>query len=93
LIDHHTKIIKKIKKHVKTLPCLRLPILTSCKIIETDVSQLGYGGILKQYTSEPKEQIVRYHSSVWNAAQQNYSTIKKEKRNSINIFMYFEISR
>jgi hypothetical protein len=34
--------------------------------------------ILKQCTPRPKEQIVRYHSGVWNAAQQDYSTIKKE---------------
>jgi hypothetical protein len=35
-------------------------------------------GILKQYTSSPKGQVVRYHPGVWNATQQDYSTIKKE---------------
>jgi len=36
-------------------------------------------GILKQKLShDSKEQIVRYHSGIWHASQQKYSTIKKE---------------
>ena len=77
--DIHTQIVRQIKKHVKTLPCLGLPSPDSFKIVETDASELGYGGILKQKILESsQEQIVRFYSSVWNAAQQNYSTIKKE---------------
>jgi len=42
-------------------------------------SDIGYDGILKQQVhSNQPEQIVRFHSGVWNSAQKNYSTIKKE---------------
>jgi hypothetical protein len=32
---------------------------------------------IKVHSNQP-EQIVRFHSGVWNSAQRNYSTIKKE---------------
>ncbi|KAG7987181.1 hypothetical protein I3843_03G120200 [Carya illinoinensis] len=49
------------------------------KIVKTDTSDAGYGGILKQVVSPgSSEQIVRFHSRTWNHAQHNYSTIKKE---------------
>ncbi|XP_050106092.1 uncharacterized protein LOC126585669 isoform X2 [Malus sylvestris] len=47
----HTSIVKQIKNHVKTLPCLGIPTPNSFKIVETDASDVGYGGILKQQTS------------------------------------------
>jgi hypothetical protein len=75
----HTAIVQLIKSHVKTLPCLGIPSPDSFKIVETDASELGYGGILKQkVTPDSSEQIVRFYSGNWNPAQQNYSTIKKE---------------
>ena len=77
--DTHIQIVRQIKKHVKTLPCLGLPSPGSFKIVETDVSELGYGSILKQKVPESnQEQIVRFHLGVWSVAYQNYSTIKKE---------------
>ena len=77
--DIHTQIVRQIKKHVKTLPCLGLPSLGSFKIVETYAFELGYGGILKQKVLESnQEQIVRFHLGVWSVAYQNYSTIKKE---------------
>jgi hypothetical protein len=72
------KLLNKLKKHVKVLPCLGLPSPNTFKIVETNASEIGYGGILKQRTFNSKEQFVRYHSGIWNTAQQNYSTIKKE---------------
>ena len=61
------------------MPCLGIPTINSLKIIETDTSDIGYGGILKQKTNlDSPEQIVRFHFGVWNKAQNNYSTIKKE---------------
>jgi len=51
--DHHTEIVKKIKKHVKTLLCLGLPSPTSFKIVETDAYELGYGSKYSQ-TMYPK---------------------------------------
>jgi hypothetical protein len=73
----HTSIVKEVKLHVQTLPCLGIPTLESFKIVETDASDIGYGGILKQqiHFNQP-EHIVRFHSGVWNSAQRNYSTIK-----------------
>ena len=77
--DVHTSLVKQIKSHVKTLPCLGIPTVGAFKIVETDVSDVGYGGILKQRVSpESLEQIVRFYSGIWNNAQLNYSTIKKE---------------
>ncbi|CAL9010817.1 unnamed protein product [Prunus brigantina] len=59
----HTEIVKQIKSHVKTLPCLGIPTTDSFKIVETDASDIGYGGILKQKSeSTPSEQLVRFHS-------------------------------
>lgn len=67
----------KSKTHVKTLPCLGIPIVNS--FVETDVFKLVYRGILKQ-KSQPNfsEHIVCFHSGTWNPAQRNYSIIKKE---------------
>ena len=45
--DVHTSIVRDIKKYVKTLPCLGIPIINSFKIVETDASDIGYDGILK----------------------------------------------
>ena len=54
--DVHTSLVKQIKSHIKTLPCLGIPIVNAFKIVETDSSDIGYGGILKQrispYSSE-----------------------------------------
>jgi hypothetical protein len=75
----HTSLVKEIKTHVRSLPCLGIPTDTAFKIVETDASDIGYGGILKQIVSPGSpEQIVRFHSGSWNNAQKNYSTIKKE---------------
>jgi hypothetical protein len=77
--DDHTSVVKEVKIHVQTLPCLGIPTIESFKIVETDASDIGYGGILKQQVhSNQPEQIVCFHSGVWNLAQKNYSTIKKD---------------
>ncbi|CAL9014719.1 unnamed protein product, partial [Prunus brigantina] len=82
-------IVKQIKSHVKTLPCLGIPTIDSFKIVETDASDIGYGGILKQITeSIPSEQIVRFHSGVWTQSQSNYTmaTNKDKKKMSQDRF-------
>ena len=67
--DVHTSLVQQIKSHVKTLPCLRIPTVGAFKIVETDASDIGYGGILKQRVSpESPEQIVHFHSGIWNNA-------------------------
>ena len=63
--DVHTSLAKQIKSHVKTLPCLGIPTFGAFKIVETDASDIGYGGILKQRVSpESPEQIVRFYSGI-----------------------------
>ena len=77
--EKHTMIIRQIKKYVKQLPYIVIPSPNTFKIFETDASDIGYGGILKQVAkNDTKEQIVRFHSGSWSATQQNYSTIKKK---------------
>ena len=73
-----TETIKEIKSLVKTLPCLGIPNPEADLIVETDASDIGYGGILKQKIGTAPEQIIKYHSGIWNSAQEKYSTIKKE---------------
>jgi hypothetical protein len=75
----HTSLVKQINIHARTLPCLGISSDNAFKIVEIDDSEIGFGGILKQFVSPrfPK-QIVRFHSRSWNKAQSNYSTIKKE---------------
>jgi hypothetical protein len=61
------------------LPCLGIPSDNTFKIVETDTSAIGFGGVLKQLVSlGSPEQIVQFHSGSWNSTQSNYSTIKKE---------------
>ena len=63
--DSHTFLVKQIKSHVKTLPCLGIPTVNTFKIFETNASDIGYGGILKQHVSpDLSKQIVRFHSRV-----------------------------
>ena len=90
--DVHTSLVKQIKSHVKTLPCLGIPTVGAFKIVETDAFDIGYGGILKQRISlGSPEQIDHFYYGIWNNAQLNYSTIKK--RDFIHSIMYFKISK
>ena len=72
-------MVQHIKQYVKTLPCLGISADNSFKIVQTDASNTGYGGILLQRVdpSSP-EQIVCFHLGIWTPTQINYSTIKKE---------------
>jgi len=74
----HTEIIQQVKRHVKALPCLGIPHSDAFMIVETDASDIGYGGILKQKLGSQNEQLVRFHSGLWHRPQQKYSTTKKE---------------
>ncbi|CAN4118010.1 unnamed protein product [Withania somnifera] len=71
--------VLKIKEVVKDLPCLGIPNPNFIMIVETDASEVGYGGILKQKEFlNSIEQLVRYTCGIWNSAQRNYSVVKKE---------------
>jgi hypothetical protein len=77
--DEHTHAVQRIKNKVKFLPCLSLANPKYFKIVETDASNLGYGGILKQVIPDNnKEVLVRFTSGKWNSTQSKYSTIRKE---------------
>ncbi|RDX88409.1 hypothetical protein CR513_30009, partial [Mucuna pruriens] len=61
--EEMTKAVIRIKTLVKKLPCLGIPDPKANLIVETDASNLGYTGILKQKLPESlKEQVVKYHS-------------------------------
>ena len=63
--DVHTFLVKQIKSHVKTLPCLGIPTVDAFKIVETDASDIGYVGILKQRVSpDSSKQIVHFYSGI-----------------------------
>ena len=74
----HTRIVQQVKQYVKSLPCLGIPHPDAFMIVETDASNLGYGGILKQKLGCQNEQLVRFHSGLWHGPQQKYSTIKRK---------------
>ena len=58
------------------MSCLGIPTINAFKIVETDASNIGYGGILKQLVSpDSSEKIVCFHLRVWNTAHINYSTL------------------
>ena len=61
----HTSVVQEIKKYVKNLPCLGIASENSFKIVQTDASNIGYGGILLQRVS-PKylEQMICFHSGI-----------------------------
>ena len=40
-------------------------------IVETDASDIGYGGILKQKLVSQNAQLVRFHSGLWHGPQQS----------------------
>ncbi|XP_045802471.1 uncharacterized protein LOC123896071 [Trifolium pratense] len=61
--DAHTRAVQRIKTRVKCLPCLSLENPKFFKIVETDASNIGYGGILKQVSPDNnKEVLVRFTS-------------------------------
>ena len=62
-MEDHTKIVKHVKTQVKELPCLGILHLEAFPNIETDASDTGYGGILKQ-DLQNKIFIVRFHSGI-----------------------------
>ena len=68
-------IIKTVKPRVKNLPCLTNT--EAFKIVETNASDIGYGGIRKQRDGN-HEMLVRYTSRTWNITELIHNTIKKD---------------
>lgn len=73
----HTATVQHIKSQVLHLPCLHIANPYLPKVVQTDASELGFGGILLQVQNN-QERIVQFTSGHWNQIQINYSTIKKE---------------
>ena len=85
-----TQVIK-IKQIIKHLSCLGISDPEASLIVETDASDIGYGGILKQVSkNSSKEQTVRYYSNIWHPAQQKYSMVKKEILSIVLCFTKFQ---
>lgn len=77
--DSMVKSLTQLKQIVNWLTCLGIPDPNANLIVETDASELEFGGILKQLLPDTnKEQVVRYYSRTLSPTQLNYSTIKKE---------------
>ena len=78
--NEYTKVVRlvKKKKKIKEIPCLHIADPSLYKIIETDASDIGFRGILKQRNTHNKEEIILFISKSWNDCQKNYSTIKKK---------------
>ncbi|KAL4566124.1 hypothetical protein LXL04_030234 [Taraxacum kok-saghyz] len=73
-----TDYIKKIKKVLINFPKLYLPNIEDSLIIETDASDEFWGGDLKAKNSKNEEQICRYTSGSFKAAEKNYHSNEKE---------------
>ena len=63
--DLHTQIVRQIKAQFQSIPLLHLADPLAPKIVETDASDIGYGGILKQVYNS-KEHIIQFTSAHWN---------------------------
>ena len=60
--ENLTTLVRSIKQRIKILPCLTLANLVWTKIIETDASNIGYGGIHKQVNPHDKhEYLIHFH--------------------------------
>jgi hypothetical protein len=88
--DLHTDLVKQIKKQVQTIPLLHLANPSALKIVETDASDIGYGGILKQVQGN-KEQILQYTSAHWNDCQKKLLYYKKG--DPFNCSLYYKIPK
>ncbi|KAH1257104.1 Enzymatic polyprotein [Glycine max] len=75
--DIYTQVVKDIKLKVQSIKCPYLPVSQTFKIVETDTSHIGYGGILKQRVNT-QENVIAYTSKHWNSGQLKYSTVKKK---------------
>lgn len=77
--DQHTKAIRKIKAKVRNLPSLHPINEEYLKIVYTDASDEGWGGVLCQESPKQELQICKYVSGSWEDHQKkNWAATKKE---------------
>ena len=61
------------------------------KIVETDASNIGYGGISKQINPHDKnEYLIRFHSGKWSDAQKKYATVAHEMLTIVKCVLKFQ---
>ena len=72
------------------MPILYIADDEAFKIVESDASDIGWGGILKQKVDK-EEQVVQFVSGVWNPAEQNYSVIEREVKAAWNCISKFAV--
>uniref|UniRef100_M1DGM3 Reverse transcriptase/retrotransposon-derived protein RNase H-like domain-containing protein n=1 Tax=Solanum tuberosum TaxID=4113 RepID=M1DGM3_SOLTU len=86
-----TDLVKTIKDRAKSLPCLTLANPAWPKIVETDASDMGYGGILKQINPHDKnEYLIQFHSGKWSDAQRKYATVAHEMLTIVKCVLKFQ---
>ena len=87
----HTDLVKLIKNRVQTLPCTSLANPNWLKIVETDASNIGYGGILKQVNPHTKtECLIRFYSGKWTESQKKYATVAHEMLTIVKCVLKFQ---
>jgi len=82
--------VQEIKAKVKSLPILYIADDEAFKIVESDASDKGWGGILKQ-KADKEEQVVQFASGVWSPVEQNYSVIEREVKAAWNCISKFAV--
>ena len=76
---------------MKNLPTLHHPLESEYKIIQTDASQTGWGGILSTLTNNLEEKLCRYCSGTFNEYQKNLSSIDLEIEAIILVLEKFQL--
>ena len=85
------KLVQKIKELAKHLLILHLPLESEYKIVQTDVSQTGWGSILLVVTNIEEEKLCRYCSGTFNDYQKNFSSTNLEIEAIILVLEKFQL--
>lgn len=84
-------MVKLIKKRVASLPCVILANPAWLKIVETNASNIDYGGILKKVNPHNNvECLIRFHSKKWSKSQKKYATMAHEMLTIIKCVLKFQ---
>ena len=76
---------------MKHLPTLHLPLESEYKIVQTDVSQTGWGSILLVVTNIGEEKLCRYYNGIFNDYQKNLSSTNLEIETIILVLEKFQL--
>ena len=76
---------------MKHLPTLHLPLENEYKIVQTDASQTGWGGILLAVTNIGEEKLYRYCSGTFNDYQKNLCSTDLEIEAIILVLEKFQL--